>query len=337
MWEPFGSVSANSTAAWRDGPDERGTLSILTTCILTVLLCAYTSLHLDIARKGKTGWLHQLWERILWVILGLGAPEIVAFFAFRQFVFARRLQVKMEDVLKSLIASRKKANSFDDVELGAIAPDGANVTSNSNDTAAGTEADPDRDLKERVLSGMLPDWTRVHSYFAIMGGFVFEEEKTKSRIMDRTRERATLTSVGVRQIAANTPGPLLALTKDGILDKSKANKFAKFLVCVQACWFLAQTAGRPTTGLPVGLLEMNTLLHAVCCLFIYLAWWRKPLDIDEPYIIDASKGYFRKVCAWILVKDSQREYGWVQAYKRVDGKRIADKLRLRLIYDDDLS
>jgi hypothetical protein len=149
----------------------------------------------------------------------------------------------------------------------------SNVVSNQVDDTVDAEEDPNSDFKARVSSGRLPDWTRVHSFFAIMGGFVFEEEKNKAKIMDKGWQRATLTSLGVRKIAANTPGPLLALSKDAIMDKSKANGFAKFLVCVQASWFLAQTVGRLTTGLPISLLEMNTLLHAVCCLFIYLAWW----------------------------------------------------------------
>jgi hypothetical protein len=78
MWEPFGSAPAHGTAFWRGSPNERGTLNILSICIITLLLCAYTSLHLDIPKYGKAGWIHQFWRRLLWVCVGLAAPEFVS-------------------------------------------------------------------------------------------------------------------------------------------------------------------------------------------------------------------------------------------------------------------
>jgi hypothetical protein len=78
MWEPFGLAPANGTAFWRESPNQRGTLNILSICIITLLLCAYTSLHLDIPRYGKAGWVHQIWRRLLWVCVGLAAPEFVS-------------------------------------------------------------------------------------------------------------------------------------------------------------------------------------------------------------------------------------------------------------------
>jgi hypothetical protein len=79
--------------------------------------------------------------------------------------------------------------------------------------------------------------------------------------------------------------------------KSKSNGFAKLLVCLQACWFIAQTVGRLATSSLISLLEMNTLLHALCCLVTYLAWWDKLHDIDEPLLLDTSADLARKICA----------------------------------------
>jgi hypothetical protein len=78
MWEPFGTAPTNSTAYWKASPNERGTLSILSSCIITLILCAYTSLHLNIPEHGKATWTHQFWRKTLWVVLGLGAPEVVS-------------------------------------------------------------------------------------------------------------------------------------------------------------------------------------------------------------------------------------------------------------------
>jgi hypothetical protein len=46
-----------------------------------------------------------------------------------------------------------------------------------------------------------------------------------------------------------------------ILDKSKANDMAKALVVIQTSWMLLQTLGRLVVGLPVTLLEVNTIAH----------------------------------------------------------------------------
>lgn len=77
MWEPFGASLPDSAAHWQSSPNERGTLSILSACVLTLLLCAYTSLHLNIPEHGKATWGRQFQLKAFWVVIGLGAPEVV--------------------------------------------------------------------------------------------------------------------------------------------------------------------------------------------------------------------------------------------------------------------
>ncbi|KAH8726746.1 hypothetical protein GQ44DRAFT_679203 [Phaeosphaeriaceae sp. PMI808] len=274
MWEPFGTAPANGTAFWKSGPNERGTLNILTICIITLLLCAYTSLHLDIPKHGKAGWTHQGWRRFLWVVAGLSAPEFVAFIACQQWLFARKLEDQMQDILGQLLPSSKATPSQDDLEDIPL------IRATTNGAKSNAE---DRQYP----------WTRVHSHFALMGGYVFQQGE----------KRETLTAPAIRKIARNSPRLLPDISKGFIRDKSKANSLAKFLVCVQTIWFIAQTIGRLATGLPISLLELNTLCHGFCCLFIYMAWWHKPLDIEEPYLINASDGHASKVLAWMIEKD----------------------------------
>jgi hypothetical protein len=78
MWRPFGSSDANTTAYWKSSPNERGTLTILSSCVITLILCAYTSLHLNVPEHGKAAWTRQIWPRTFWVLVGLGAPEVVS-------------------------------------------------------------------------------------------------------------------------------------------------------------------------------------------------------------------------------------------------------------------
>lgn len=151
-------------------------------------------------------------------------------------------------------------------------------------------------------------WTLVHSHFALMGGFVFDLSNTllneDLRAIDPQAPRQTrvfLTPAGLKEIARYEPSALLQLPEEEINDKSKANGLTKVIVCVQALWFLIHAIGRLIAGHAMALLELNTAIHAICCLGNYFAWWYKPMDIDHPFHIDLSKERFQKLCAWMIM------------------------------------
>ena len=127
-----------------------------------------------------------------------------------------------------------------------------------------------------------------HAFYAAMGGFVFEiDHSIKPFIRNKpTPFRVTLTSHGVLLLAKC--GHLPNISKAFIADKSKADSLAKTLVCVQAAWCLLQYMGRLASHLPVTLLEVNTLGHALCALGIYMSWWYKPLDVRDPYVLSGE-------------------------------------------------
>lgn len=73
---------------------------------------------------------------------------------------------------------------------------------------------------------------------------------------------------------------------------------------MQACWFIVQVAGRLITSHPTTLLGMNTLLHAICCLVIYLAWWDSSFNIDEFEIIRSKDELSRKAYTWMMMSSN---------------------------------
>lgn len=77
-------------------------------------------------------------------------------------------------------------------------------------------------------------------------------------------------------------GLYLPMPDDSIRDKSKADYLAKALVFLQVFFLLVQTIARKAQALPFSLLEIHTLVHAVCAVGMYLAWLGKPLDIKDP-------------------------------------------------------
>ena len=96
--------------AWKQEPEGRGTWGIFSSCTITMTLCVYTALHLNIPTLFKESaqlpW--WTWQRIKashrilqfqWILLGLFAPEVVVYAAWTQFRDARWLTNSMKKLL----------------------------------------------------------------------------------------------------------------------------------------------------------------------------------------------------------------------------------------------
>lgn len=66
---------------WKASPTKRGTFDILTTCIITMLLCVWTAVHLNIPSPDEGFWKPKF-RKTGWLILALIAPEMVAYTAW---------------------------------------------------------------------------------------------------------------------------------------------------------------------------------------------------------------------------------------------------------------
>jgi hypothetical protein len=142
-----------------------------------------------------------------------------------------------------------------------------------------------------------------------MGGFAFDTSDAKVNFLPNGRTRLTVTPKGLKILQTLKPSLVPNMSKEHIEDKSNANGLAKALVCLQATWFCIQCITRLAQGLPVCLLELNTFGHAVCALFIYLLWWDKPLDVEEPTLIQGRESH--ELCALMCMSsviDGRYEY-----------------------------
>ena len=131
-------------------------------------------------------------------------------------------------------------------------------------------------------------WTTTHSFYALMGGFALDARNIEPNIFQNNRRRMVLSPGGLRFLIDHEPSLLPDLSRAEIQDKSKANNLAKTIVCVQAIWFCIQCFTRWGIRLSTSLLEINTFAHCICALIIFILWWNKPLDVDEPTLISAS-------------------------------------------------
>ena len=111
--------------------------------------------------------------------------------------------------------------------------------------------------------------------------------------------RMTIRPAAIPHILEHFPSlEIPFISSKAIAYKSKANHLAKSIVCIQVLWFCTQFFGRWAKGLPATLLELNTVVHSICALLIYITWWDKPLDIDEPTVIHTkSSQYAKDACA----------------------------------------
>lgn len=80
----------------------------------------------------------------------------------------------------------------------------------------------------------------------------------------------------------------VVISEAEILDRSKGDAMAKFIVVLQTIWFIAQYLGRWAGHLPRTQLEVITLAYATLAIAVYLLWWHKPLNVQLP--IEVSKG-----------------------------------------------
>ncbi|MCJ1382958.1 hypothetical protein MMC17_006071 [Xylographa soralifera] len=151
-------------------------------------------------------------------------------------------------------------------------------------------------------------WTMTHGFYAVMGGFAIDTSSEGPSFVNGRQGRLTFTVEGLRFIALNNQNLLPDIPEREIQDRSKANGLAKFLVCTQALWFCIQCISRTAQGLPISLLEINTAAHAICTLLIYLLWWSKPLDVEEPTLLKGPMSWTLAAWMWMTGLETEEEY-----------------------------
>jgi hypothetical protein len=97
MVDFYGGGNSTQIAFWHPVPSYRGTYNILSACLVTIGLCVWSALHLNVPKYGKAS--RQWWRKVKWLFVGLFAPELVAWTAFRQNRAARKIYLSMRKTL----------------------------------------------------------------------------------------------------------------------------------------------------------------------------------------------------------------------------------------------
>lgn len=190
----FGNVP-NHTTPWTPEPNTRGTWTLLSSCVLTIALCAWTALHLNVPEHGTAD---RQWRRkTKWFGIGLAAPEMVVYVAWRQRQEAKRL---LRDVRQQLgqVVPPSTFRRLLDTCLGLWERvSGARGKTVSTASSPATVSAGDQVLK--------PQWTLVHAFYAVMGGFAMDSNGASEAFLPDSRTRAALTVEGLRFLLQHEP------------------------------------------------------------------------------------------------------------------------------------
>lgn len=177
----------------------RGTIGIVLPCLITLGLCVWTAVHLDIGEKPRKRRL--LGFELLWVLIGVFAPEIVLRRSVDQFLEATALLKAMRTARPDLFP---------------------------NDS-------PNRPWWRRWLSNPLPKGShqvgKTWAHFVVMGGYAIMPDVLRDCPNTERFRPATLTPAGILLLCKCglvNPGRQDIKSID---DKNKADSFAKVLVC----------------------------------------------------------------------------------------------------------
>ncbi|KAJ5730015.1 uncharacterized protein N7483_004523 [Penicillium malachiteum] len=135
-------------------------------------------------------------------------------------------------------------------------------------------------LQMRGMGFDKTQWSLTHAFFADSGGIVFQLQHG-DYIPLSAKQLAWLIAQGYTKLPE--------IKEKDISDKSKAGMCTKALAFCQTTWFLVRLIARAIENLPVTPLELASAALALTSLTTLSFWVRKPMDVQQPFIIKASR------------------------------------------------
>jgi hypothetical protein len=260
---------------WTSGPKTRGTMTLVFSCVITLFLCIWTTVQVNIEPENNTnttlfrifGVQEGIEQHRDWLVESLG--QFLAKRMVRKLGWSCVTIIVPEAILAVAMYERRAA-----IRLTTA------MKKTMPTTTVGGSGSKDSEDDDQ--------WNMTLSYYTIMGGFCISNS---NRIQNNTTksEGSEANSSSINERSTLTPHGVLFLQQKGVnkwikakevKDKSKANKLTKVIVFFQALWMIAQVISRTVDLLPVTLLELHTCVHTFCALVTYATWWDKPVDVD---------------------------------------------------------
>jgi hypothetical protein len=171
-------TTGSSSASYVPSPNGRGTTDIILSFIITLTLCVYTSIHLNIAPNSNLfsifgfGIKRATVYQFYWVITALIAPEFVLFASFNQWKTARRLCKALKDIDHAEAASGSQS-VLAESENAQLADESTPMHSHNKNQPIKV---PDILQPTITVSSDIKNWshtTMASAFFVVMGGVAY--------------------------------------------------------------------------------------------------------------------------------------------------------------------
>ena len=90
LTQNFTALRTDIAPPWVPDPDNRGTWSLLYSCVFTLVLCVWTAIHLNVPSYQESQ-ISQWLRKLKWVVLAVIAPELGVYAACEQYLQAKEL------------------------------------------------------------------------------------------------------------------------------------------------------------------------------------------------------------------------------------------------------
>lgn len=148
------------------------------------------------------------------------------------------------------------------------------------------------ELQEIAAKDGVP-WTRVHSQFANMGGFVIRAGVNtvgQNRAVSRSRLYHLTASDIVALRGDGSLEKLPSISEEEINDKSKSDGLVRAIAILQIAWMALQIIARANRRLAISQLETSVLAFISCAVIIYGLNWERPKGVQVPYTLLRYQG-----------------------------------------------
>ncbi|KAI1151823.1 hypothetical protein F4825DRAFT_462315 [Nemania diffusa] len=245
----------NSTVGWQAGPTERGTLSLVYSCLITIFACTWTVLHLNVPKVDDGLW-KLAFRKAKWMAITILFPE---------FIFSKAicdLRQALYDLREfDIIQARGQQEHAGETEMSRLR---GGATEGEDNNLSGRSSSSQEEIP-RVHKPQ--HWTITHAHLANMGG----------------KYALTGSFLGSHYTWDNAhPLHGLILDEEDINDKSKVDSLLRALTVLQALWVILTAIVRGANGLPVSQLEIATSAFSLSAAATYAASWWKPKDVSRP-------------------------------------------------------
>ena len=232
---------------WEPQPNGRGTIDILGSSLITISLCSWSVLFLNVPLE-REGHFDFFTHKLRWMLFTIFFPEMMTGVAAEQWRSACQSVEDFSQLSKQW-------------ELALKVPQAPSIFSRMKQNVSRLKGSP---------------WTMRHAFFADMGGLHLVCPDFTSFPID-AQQLVYL----VEKNHLEYPDVKVKM----IWDKNKADGFARALTLVQITWFFIQCVGRFGQHLAISTLELSTLAFIFCTMNTLFFWRHKPLDVDTPIFL----------------------------------------------------